>query len=189
MENTKDKRGAILQAALTLISEHGFHGTPMSKIAKDAGVSAGIIYHYFENKDDLIDELYRAAKADLGVAIIAGFDEAQPLREQLRRMWLNAVGYFVHHPQETTFIEQYMKSPFYRAEIHAEYHESYQLMIDTMERAQREQIIKNLPVMVIYSLTFDVASSLVQKQAAGLVELTDGIIEQVAEACWDAIRR
>ncbi len=38
-----DKRDAILKATLNLVSENGFHGTPMSKIAKEAGVSAGII--------------------------------------------------------------------------------------------------------------------------------------------------
>jgi len=54
-----DKRGAILDAALHLIAERGFHNTPVSKIAEVSGVSAGIIYHYFDSKDELIQELYR----------------------------------------------------------------------------------------------------------------------------------
>ena len=52
MTQAEDKRTAILQATLRLISENGFHGTAMSKVAKEAGVSAGIIYHYFDSKDD-----------------------------------------------------------------------------------------------------------------------------------------
>ncbi len=58
MERVDDKRAAILAATLRLISKNGFHGTAMSKVAKEAGVSAGIIYHYFDSKDELMDELY-----------------------------------------------------------------------------------------------------------------------------------
>ena len=58
MKNT-DKREEIMQAALELIAEHGFHGAPMAMIADKAGVGAGTIYRYFESKDVLITELYR----------------------------------------------------------------------------------------------------------------------------------
>ena len=51
---TGEKREAIIQAALTLFAEHGFHNAPMSLLAKQAGVSAGTIYLYFADKDDLI---------------------------------------------------------------------------------------------------------------------------------------
>jgi AcrR family transcriptional regulator len=57
-----DKETAILEATLDLIAERGFHNTPMSQIAKQSGVSAGIIYHYFDNKEALIYELYRDIK-------------------------------------------------------------------------------------------------------------------------------
>ena len=53
-----DKRAAILEATLDLISERGFHGTPISMIAAESGVSTGIIYHYFANKEELIYDLY-----------------------------------------------------------------------------------------------------------------------------------
>ena len=56
MDQIEDKRTAILDATLRLISKNGFHGTAMSKVAKEAGVSAGIIYHYFDSKDDLFME-------------------------------------------------------------------------------------------------------------------------------------
>ena len=58
-----DKRTAILQATFDLVAERGFHQTPMSLVAKRSGVSAGIIYHYFDNKEDLIRQLYWHIKA------------------------------------------------------------------------------------------------------------------------------
>ena len=74
-----DKRAAILTASLDLISERGFHNTPVSLISQEAGVSAGIIYHYFDNKEDLIDELYKKAKLDLVRAMLEGYAEVRQL--------------------------------------------------------------------------------------------------------------
>jgi AcrR family transcriptional regulator len=67
-----NKQEAILAATLRLVSERGFHDAPMSLIAKEAGVSAGIIYHYFDNKEDLIHALFTQAKRDFGAAVSAG---------------------------------------------------------------------------------------------------------------------
>ena len=58
-ENMDDKRSRILKAALEVIAENGFHNSPTSFIAKRAGVSVGLIYRYFENKEQLIEEVYR----------------------------------------------------------------------------------------------------------------------------------
>lgn len=53
-----DKRETILEAMLDLIVERGFHDAPMSLLAKRSGASAGVIYHYFPSKDDLIHAVY-----------------------------------------------------------------------------------------------------------------------------------
>ena len=53
-----DKREAILKTALNLFTERGFHNTPTSLIAKEAGVATGTLFHYFKNKEILINELY-----------------------------------------------------------------------------------------------------------------------------------
>lgn len=44
----------IIDAALTLFTEHGFHKTSISKIAKEAGVSKGLTYNYFDTKEELL---------------------------------------------------------------------------------------------------------------------------------------
>ena len=57
-----DKRKQILDAALKLFVELGFHGTPTSMIAKEAGVANGTLFHYFATKDELVIALYVAIK-------------------------------------------------------------------------------------------------------------------------------
>ncbi|MBQ4491867.1 MAG: helix-turn-helix transcriptional regulator, partial [Deltaproteobacteria bacterium] len=54
MSQNKDRRTSILEAALGLIAERGFHGTPAALIAERAGVGVGTIYRYFRDKDELI---------------------------------------------------------------------------------------------------------------------------------------
>jgi TetR/AcrR family transcriptional regulator, mexJK operon transcriptional repressor len=52
-EKKKRKRALILQAAVKLFSENGFAETPIAAIAKEAGVSFGTVFTYFETKETL----------------------------------------------------------------------------------------------------------------------------------------
>jgi len=51
----EDKEGAIFEAALKVITEKGFHRARMPDIARKAGISYGLVYHYYSNKEDLFD--------------------------------------------------------------------------------------------------------------------------------------
>ena len=188
MNQVEDKRTAILEATLRLISENGFHGAAMSKVAKEAGVSAGIIYHYFDSKDDLINELYKYIKQKFGEAIAGSFDENQPLKIQIRQILGIMIRYYIQRPLESAFIEQYTRSPYYNPEIDVETSQYYQPIIGCLQRAQQEMMFKDFPEPVVASFTLDVATSLAQKHAAGMVNLTDDLIEQIIDASWEAIR-
>ncbi|MCB0154335.1 MAG: TetR/AcrR family transcriptional regulator [Anaerolineae bacterium] len=189
MTYVQDKRTAILEATLKLISQNGFHGTAMSKVASEAGVSAGIIYHYFDSKDDLIDELYRHIKVNFGQMINDSFDQTQPLKVQIRQMLGLMMHYYIRRPLESAFIEQYTRSPYFNPEIEQEVEQYYRPVLDCFYRGQQEVIIKDLPAPVMHTLTIDVATALAQKHAAGIINLTDELIEKIIDACWEAIRQ
>ena len=189
MSHIEDKRTAILEATLRLISQNGFHGTAMSKVAREAGVSAGIIYHYFDSKDDLMDELYKYIKRKFGQMISESFDQTQPLRIQIRQMLGIMIRYYIQRPLESAFLEQYTRSPYYSPDIDVETSQYYLPLVECFQRAQQEMIIKDFPAPVIATLTLDVATSLAQKHAAGALNLPDELIEQVIDASWEAIRQ
>lgn len=50
----EQKRALIKDTAMELFAQKGFSGSSMSMIAKQAGISKGLIYNYFTNKEDLI---------------------------------------------------------------------------------------------------------------------------------------
>lgn len=53
------KERSIKEAVIKLILEQGFHGTSISKIAKEAGVSPATVYIYYENKEIMLQDIYR----------------------------------------------------------------------------------------------------------------------------------
>lgn len=53
-EIREQSRKKILDAAFELFATRGYHNTSVSQIAKTAGVAKGLIYNYFETKEDLI---------------------------------------------------------------------------------------------------------------------------------------
>ncbi len=61
----KEKEGVIFDAALRVIKQRGFHKARMSDIAREAGISYGLVYHYFANKEDLFDAIANRWWADL----------------------------------------------------------------------------------------------------------------------------
>jgi TetR/AcrR family fatty acid metabolism transcriptional regulator len=61
----KEKYGLILDAAQKVMAENGFHGSQVSRIAKEAGVADGTIYLYFKNKEDILISLFRDRLGDL----------------------------------------------------------------------------------------------------------------------------
>ncbi len=58
MRKNKPKYKQIIDAAVVVIAENGYHQAQVSKIAKQAGVADGTIYLYFENKEDILISLF-----------------------------------------------------------------------------------------------------------------------------------
>ncbi|MFS0780657.1 TetR/AcrR family transcriptional regulator [Bacillus sp. 1P06AnD] len=59
MKRNKPKFKQIIDAAVVVIAEHGYHQAQVSKIAKQAGVADGTIYLYFKNKEDILISLFQ----------------------------------------------------------------------------------------------------------------------------------
>src|SRR3954447_20423437 len=97
-----DKRRLILDAAVRVFARQGFHSTRVSDIADEAGVAYGLVYHYFNSKDQVLNELFlerwslllaaleEAEKTDganrENLAAVAGFifDSSRPAPELMK---------------------------------------------------------------------------------------------------------
>lgn len=64
-EIRQEKRELILHTALEIFATQGFHGTSISTIAQKAGISKGLMYNYFESKDDLLKAIIDKGLQDM----------------------------------------------------------------------------------------------------------------------------
>lgn len=64
-KRTGEKYKIIIEAAIKVIAENGYHGSQVSKIAREAGVAEGTIYLYFENKEDILISIFREKLGEL----------------------------------------------------------------------------------------------------------------------------
>ena len=61
-----DRRSQIIDAALVCFAKRGFHQTSMHDISAEAGISVGLIYRYFENKEAVISAMADRHKKEIG---------------------------------------------------------------------------------------------------------------------------
>ncbi|HLQ83544.1 MAG TPA: TetR/AcrR family transcriptional regulator [Pseudogracilibacillus sp.] len=59
MKKSRPKYGQIIEAAMQVIAENGYHASQVSKIAKQADVADGTIYLYFKNKEDILVSVFK----------------------------------------------------------------------------------------------------------------------------------
>lgn len=85
-EIRQNRKAEIMETALELFAEQGYHNTSISKIAKAAGVSKGLIYNYFESKEALLDAiLFGVANEKQAVAQSIAMNDIPP-KQRLRMM-------------------------------------------------------------------------------------------------------
>ena len=58
-QQAEERREQILDAAIRIFCEKGFAGTTIRDIAREVGVTEGLLYHYFESKDQLEQACWR----------------------------------------------------------------------------------------------------------------------------------
>src|SRR3954462_4932602 len=59
----QDRRRTILRAAVEVFSKKGYHGCRIADGAREAGVAYGLVYHYFKNKDELLESVFTSGWA------------------------------------------------------------------------------------------------------------------------------
>ena len=96
---SRERRDAILTAATRVIAGYGL-GAPTALIAKEAGVSNGSLFTYFETKADLLNQLYVTLKTEMGASTVDGFPDNSGTREQLRHIWTNWLHWAITHPEK-----------------------------------------------------------------------------------------
>jgi TetR/AcrR family transcriptional regulator, repressor of fatR-cypB operon len=191
MKNS-EKRVEIMEAALELIAEHGFHGAPMAMVAEKANVGAGTIYRYFESKDALIAEIFSDLEKKVVEYLLQEYSLERSLRERFIYLSTMIIRYFMDNAIHFRFIEQYMNSPYgvsLRRERLLGKARDIDLFRNLLQEGIDRQALKELPLPLHFALAFGPILSLLRDHILGFMKLDDSLIQKAVEACWDGVRR
>ncbi|MPQ97410.1 TetR family transcriptional regulator [Modestobacter sp. I12A-02628] len=95
-----ERRAALVRAAQTIVAEHGFAGARVTEIAQAAGTSAGSLYSYFSNRDELLAEVFRRAAAHELLVVRAAVSAAgEPAGRRLEALVRTFAGRALHGRQ------------------------------------------------------------------------------------------
>lgn len=157
-----DKRKDLLAAALRLFVENGFHGTPTSKIAKEAGVANGTLFHYFTTKEDLIVSLYIDIKRRMGEHIEAKASLAEKPKKRFRIQFTEIILWSMANKDEFYFIQQFHASPFAALLSPDVIREQLGKSCEEIEEAIKKKIFKKRDTGFILSLVSSHVSGISQ---------------------------
>ncbi|MBU1237597.1 MAG: TetR/AcrR family transcriptional regulator [Gammaproteobacteria bacterium] len=189
MDESRDKKQRILQATLRLITDNGFHGTPVSMIANEAGVGAGTIYRYFANKEAIINELYDHIQKDLHAATMANIPADVSVRDEFRLKWLNILHYFLDHHYEARFLEQYSASPFISPEVTEEKNRRNAHLKALIARGVATGAIREVDYHTVAVLLWGTVYQLHQLQTSGMRQVTEDLIDDIFRVVWDGMSK
>jgi len=184
-----EKTRKILDSALKLFVEYGFHGTPTSKIAEEAGVANGTLFNKFATKDELIVALYVDIKSRMIDYITVNTVHENTIKDTLKGQYLASLYWALDNKYEFLFVEQFKTSPFLSLIAPEEIEKSVKPFLDMIQLGINEKIIKPLPVdylfMLISSQTYGLNQYLLKNEFSKSKQ--HQVISDTFELLWEMI--
>ena len=106
-----EKERSIKEAVIKLILEEGFHGTSISKIAKEAGVSPATVYIYFENKEVMLQDIYQEYAEEIFDYLVNEISCKMQGPQLIELLITNYYTYIRGHKEIFNFVEQFSNCP------------------------------------------------------------------------------
>ena len=185
-----DKRRVILDAAVRVFARQGFHTCRVSDIADEAGVAYGLVYHYFQSKDQVLDTLF-LERWDVLLDHIRETDaQAIPARDKLAAIASFIVDSYRHEPDlmKVIVVEVTRAANTFGAAHLGRITEAYALIRGIVEQAQRTgefrpEIAAEFATMAFYGAIEQVLTGWI----FGLLERDDDAYDHAKEYVVETI--
>ncbi|HEY6461547.1 MAG TPA: TetR/AcrR family transcriptional regulator, partial [Polyangiaceae bacterium] len=102
----------VIQAALELFAERGYHGTSVPSVMERAAVGGGSLYRLFEGKEALVNAVFRDAKARLERALRDGLQPGLAPRALFDDFWERLAAFARAEPLRFRFLELQDHAPY-----------------------------------------------------------------------------
>lgn len=188
-----NKEKQIFESTLDLILAQGFHGTPVSQIAKKSNVAIGTIYHYFESKDKLIMQLYDYCKAEINQFIFdSEFNNAsstEGYKDKFFVVWKRFIEFYLANQTIFSFLEQFYSSPYHYQYQQTNSVDSYSesRLTKFLDEGVDLKMLKNIDPQIMYTICFGSVTLLIRSILYRNDVFTDEQVEQLIETIWNGI--
>ena len=98
-KSAPDKRRMILDAAVRVFATQGFHHCRVSDVADEAGVAYGLVYHYFDSKEEILNQLFTERWQLMLDAITEIDSQNVPARDKLYMVASFIIDSYHHEPE------------------------------------------------------------------------------------------
>ncbi|WP_339845523.1 TetR/AcrR family transcriptional regulator [uncultured Halopseudomonas sp.] len=181
----KDKRAAILQAALKVFAEGGVNGVPMPALAEEAGVGTGTIYRYFSSKEELVNQLFREEKVNLHKRLYSELEPSLTPYDKFAVVWQRMVLYTREAPASYRFMELQDHRPYLDDDSRTLDRETRAPLLEHYRSLQKQGIYrKDIRAEVLMALIWGAFVNLIKAERDGLINLDQGDIDAARDACW-----
>jgi AcrR family transcriptional regulator len=184
-----NKRELILDAALELFVDRGFHGTAVPALAQKAAVGAGTIYRYFENKEALVNELYRQCKTQIASAVIGAISLEMAPREMFSTFWRATIEWAGEHPRAFAFLELHHHASYLDPESRAVEERAYALCASLLGLMKDRKAVKDIDAAVLMTVVYGALIGFVRGAWEDRYPLDEEHIATAETCVWEAIRR
>lgn len=147
-----EKEKNIKEAVIKLILEEGFHGASISKIAKMAGVSPATVYIYYENKENMLQDIYSEYSEEVYDHLINSVNSrmgGQQLIEVLIRSYYD---YILENQEIYSFVEQFSNCPSLANRCSG--HKNICNMYTLIREMQQNKVIKEYNEEILLAIIF-----------------------------------
>ncbi|MFE1934094.1 TetR/AcrR family transcriptional regulator [Streptomyces sp. NPDC056669] len=148
-----ERREQIVRAAIDVVAEEGFAAASVTRIAKRAGISKGLVFHYFADKGDVMEQALKATAVTIREAVAADLDLTAPVTEVIRAAIRRAAALSSTHSKELNALNQItqnLRTPdgAPRLDLTA-YEDTYQAQEALFRRGQDEGSLRRFDTRVM----------------------------------------
>jgi AcrR family transcriptional regulator len=140
-----------MSAATRVIAAQGL-GAPTATIAKEAGVSNGSLFTYFETKADLFNQLYVELKSEMAAAALEGLSREGDVREQLLQMWRHWLRWATSCPEKPRALAHLGVSDDITSESREAGHLTMAGVAKLLERSRENGPMRDAPLGFVVAL-------------------------------------
>lgn len=183
------KQEKIIKAALKLIVRDGLHSVTMAQIAQEANVGIGTIYRNFKDKEDIVQQVWMAQKAEESAFVFEHYTPEGSVKQRFWYLWKQVIQYFIQHKTEYYFSYHFAASPILTDEIHQIAMNDFLAFDEMFQEGIDQQLFKkNITAHQLRLYSFSSINGWLLWAFDLNLELDDDQINLYIQMLWDSVK-